>query len=205
MTDLLLYHAIPSRGTIVRWMLEEVGEPYEIKILNMEAGEHKQSEYLNVNPMGRVPALRHGDKVVTETAAICTYLADAFPGANLSVPVDSPLRADYYRWLFFGPVSAETALMWAALGDVKTDIDYKPFATVEDVAETLRGAVSGKDFIVGDHFTTADLIIGGTIFWGLELVPVLPKLPELVDYWSKIAERPAWKRTLEGNEKDKLV
>ena len=102
MADLVLYHAIPSRGFIVRWMLEELGEPYEIRLLSLEKEEHKQADYLAINPMGRVPALTHRGKVVTETAAICLYLADAFPEANLSVPMNSPLRADYLRWMFSG-------------------------------------------------------------------------------------------------------
>jgi glutathione S-transferase len=99
MTDLTLYHAVPSRGMIVRWMLEELGEPYTVNVLDLAAGDQKRPDYLAVNPMGRVPALRHRDTIVTETAAICLYLADAFPQAGLAVPVGSPLRGPYLRWL----------------------------------------------------------------------------------------------------------
>jgi glutathione S-transferase len=194
MTDLLLYHAVPSRSMTIHWLLEELGEPYEIELLNLEAEDHQRPEYLAINPMRRVPTLVHGDVVVTETAAICAYVADAFPDANLGVPVDSPLRGSYYRWLFFAPVSAEPAILWRALGEVKTEVDYRPFAEVEDVADTLRSAVAGREFVVGDQFTVADIRIGTTIMWGTRLMPVLPAHPELVEYWERLGQRPAWQR-----------
>src|ERR1700730_14326597 len=101
MSDLTLYHAAPSRSSIGRWMLEEVGEPYDIHLLSFKKAETRAADYLKVNPMGKVPALKHGDVVVTEAAAICTYLADAFPQAKLSVPVGDPRRGLYLKWLFF--------------------------------------------------------------------------------------------------------
>lgn len=203
MADLLLYHAVPSRSMTIHWLLEELGEPYEIKLLSLEAEEHKTPEYLAINPMGRVPTLVHDDQVVTETAAICAYLADAFPDANLGVPFDSPLRGSYYRWLFFAPVSAEPAILWRALGDVKTEVDYQPFATVGEIANTLRSAVAGKEFVVGDHFTVADIMIGTTIMWGTQLMPVLPPHPELVAYWERLERRPAWRRA--SNEDQRIM
>jgi glutathione S-transferase len=111
----MLYHAVPSRSITGHWMLEELGAPYEIEPLSIEAEDHKQPEYLAVNPMGRVPALRHGGIVVTETAAICAYLAEAFPEAGLNVPVGSADRGGYLRWLFFAPLQdvAEVLEYWA--------------------------------------------------------------------------------------------
>lgn len=203
MSDLTLYHAIPSRGFIVRWMLEELGEPYDITLLDLDAQDQKKADYLKINPMGRVPALRHGDKVITESAAICFYLAEAFPNANLSVPVGSPLRADYLRWMFFAPVTAEPAIMWQLLGDIQTPGDYRPFAPIDEVADTLKQTVSGREFIVGHSFTAADVIVGSTIWWGLELMPALPRHPELVSYWQGLEKRPAWQRASEGDERDK--
>src|ERR1700674_3374115 len=100
MADLTLYHAAPSRSSIVHWMLEEVGEPYDVELLSLKNGDNRKADYLKVNPMGKVPALRHGDVVVTEVAAICTYLADAFPGAKLNVPVGDARRGPYLKWLF---------------------------------------------------------------------------------------------------------
>lgn len=194
MADLLLYHAVPSRSMTIRWLLEELGEPYDIELLDLDRQDHKTPDYLAINPMGRVPTLVHGDLVITETAAICAWVADAFPQANLGVPVDSPLRGSYYRWLFFAPVSAEPAILWRTLGDIETEVDYQPFAGVEDVAGTLRTAVAGKEFVVGDHFTVADIMIGATIMWGTRMMPMLPAHPELVEYWERLEQRPAWQR-----------
>ncbi|MFL5000814.1 MAG: glutathione S-transferase N-terminal domain-containing protein, partial [Xanthobacteraceae bacterium] len=103
MAKLTLYHAAPSRSSIVHWMLEEVGEPYDLHLLSLKAGENRAPQYLAVNPMGKVPALRHGDVVITEAAAICTYLADAFPQRKLNIPIGDPRRGIYLKWLFFGP------------------------------------------------------------------------------------------------------
>src|SRR5215470_15804408 len=110
MPKLTFYHAAPSRSSIVHWMLEEVGEPYDIHPISFKKGENLRPEYLAVNPMGKVPALKHGDVVITEAAAICTYLADEFPQAKLNVPVGNPRRGTYLKWLFFGPSCIEPAI-----------------------------------------------------------------------------------------------
>src|SRR5918999_605168 len=110
MPKLTLYHAAPSRSSITHWMLEEVGESYDIHLLSLSRGEQRQPDYLAINPMGKVPALRHGDVVITEAAAICAYLADAFPRARLNIPVGDPRRGIYLKWLFFGPSCIEPAV-----------------------------------------------------------------------------------------------
>ena len=194
MTDLTLYHAIPSRSLTVHWMLEELKVPYDLHILDMNAEDHKKPEYLAINPMGRVPALRHGDKVMSETAAICTYLAEVFPDSGLQIPIDSPSRADYLKWMFFAPVTAEPSVLWRALELKAANPDYKPFADLDDVAATLQQALKGKEFIVGDKFTAADVMIGSTLFWGLNLMPVFPELPELTSYWERLGRREAWQK-----------
>ena len=203
MSDLTLYHAVPSRGFIARWMLEEVGEPFDIVLLDFAKDEQKASDYLKINPMGRVPALVHGDLVVTETAAICAYMAEAFPKADLSVPVGSAARADYLRWMFFGPVSAEPSVLWEVLGEVTTEVDYRPFAAIDDVTETLCGAVKGRKYIAGEKFSAADVVLGSTIWWGLDLMGVMPKRPELENYLRPLQERPAWQRAAAGDEADR--
>src|SRR5690606_26501375 len=109
--SILFYHNPMSRGRVVRWMLEEVGVPYEVKLIDLNKGEQKSPEYLAVNPMGKVPAIVHRGVVVTETPAICAYLADAFPAAKLAPPVDEPARGTYFRWMFFGAGCLEPALM----------------------------------------------------------------------------------------------
>jgi len=178
----------------VHWMLEEVGAPYELKLLSLEAREHKTPEYLAINPMGRVPTLVHGDIVVTETGAINAYLADAFPGANLAPPVDSPLRGEYYRWIFYSVATMEPSILWKGLGDQVKNIGYQPFADVDDIVETLRSATKGREFIVGDHFTAADIAIGGGLMWGMRMFKVIPELPEFVEYWSRLEQRAAWQK-----------
>ncbi len=176
MSDLELFYAVPSRGMVAHWMLEEIGVPYKRTVLSLEAEEHKTPGYLKINPMGRVPALVHDGVVVTETAAIVTYLADAFPEAGLAIPAESPLRGEYLRWIFFAVASAEPAILWASLGEVKTERDYLPYSDVDTVAQTIAGAVRGKTWVVGDRFTAADVMLGTTVMWGLNLMPVLPRL-----------------------------
>jgi len=111
------------------------------------------------------------------------------------VPVDSPFRADYLRWLFFAPVSAELAILWQALG-ATTPNDYLPFASGDDVAKTLCEAVRGKEYVIDDRFTAADVMLGSTIYWGLNLMPVLPRHSELVEYWARLSKRAAWQRAI---------
>src|SRR4051812_36766659 len=110
MPQLTLYHASPSRSSIALWMLEEIGEPYEVKVLDLAMGDQQKPDYLALNPMGKVPTLKHGDAVVSEVAAICAYLADAFPHAGLTVPVGDPRRGTYLKWLFYGPGVLEPAV-----------------------------------------------------------------------------------------------
>src|SRR5579885_1551595 len=111
MSDLTLYHATPSRSSVVLWMLEEVGAPYNLHRLNLQNGDQLKPDYLAINPMGKVPALEHKGTVITESAAICTYLADEFPQAKLAVPAGTPRRGIYLKWLFFGPGCMEPAMI----------------------------------------------------------------------------------------------
>ena len=161
MAELTLYHSAPSRSSVVLWMLEEIGEPYGIHLLSMKKGTDREPDYLAVNPMGKVPALRHGDVVITEVAAICTYLADAFPQAGLNIPLDHPQRGPYLKWLFFGPGVLECAVMDRAFprsGEAtRTALGYGDFDTTMNV---IADAVTpGRPFLVGDRFTAADVVI----------------------------------------------
>src|ERR1700760_4603506 len=163
MTKELVFYTNPmSRGRIVRWMLEEVGQPYRTEILDYESGL-KSAAYLAVNPMGKVPAIKHGDKVITEGAAICAYLADAFPEAGLAPPPAD--RADYYRWLFFAAGPIEAAFTARSLG-----FEPKPeqqrmagFGSLAHVVDALEGAVAGREFIAGGKFRAADGFVGSHI------------------------------------------
>ena len=193
MTDLTLYLALPSRGITVLWMLEELGQSYDMQVLDLSKREHKTPEFLAINPMGRVPVLRHGDQLISESVAICTYLAETFPDAGLSIPVGHPERGHYLQWILFGPGTLEPSIIWKATGDPSAE--YQPFPSIDDVASTLAGALRDREFLVADRFTTADVIVGSGVMWGTRMMPVLPKLPEIESYWRRLEARSAWQRT----------
>jgi glutathione S-transferase len=200
MAKLTLYHAAPSRSSVTRWMLEEIGEPYDIKLLSLSKGDNQKPDYLAVNPMGKVPALKHGDVVITESAAICAYLADEFPRAKLNVPIGDPRRGGYLKWLFFGPSCIEPAIMDRAFPRKeearRAALGYGDFDTVIDV---VAKAVSKGPYLVGDQFTAADVVIGSGLRWGM-MFKLLPERPEFTTYVGRLAQRPALQR---ADEKDK--
>ncbi len=201
MTKALTFYTNPmSRGRIVRWMLEEVGAPYETQVLQY-GPEMKSPDYLAINPLGKVPAIRHGDQVVTEGGAICAYLADAFPKAGLAPPAGR--RGDYYRWLFFAAGPVEAATTNKSLGvevpeDRRAMVGYVDISTIADV---LAAAVSKHDFLAGDDFSAADVYAGSHVAWGLQF-GTLEKRPEFDPYLKRITSREAYKR---ANEIDNLL
>ena len=201
MAKLTLYHAAPSRSSIVRWMLEEAGEPYEIQLLSLSKGENRAPDYLAVNPMGKVPALRHGDAVITEAAAICAYLADEFPRAKLSVPLGDARRGPYLKWLFFGPSCIEPAMMDRAFPRKeearRAALGYGDFDTVIKV---VADAVARGPYILGEQFTAADVVIGSTLRFGM-LFKLLPEQPEFTAYTGRLAQRPSLQRA-EAKDKE---
>ena len=190
MSNELVFYTNPmSRGRIVRWMLEEVGAPYRTEILDYETGL-KAASYLAINPMGKIPAIKHGDTVVTEGAAICAYLADAFPEAGLAPPLKE--RGDYYRWLFFAAGPIEAAVTAKSLG-----FEPKPeqqrmagFGSLAHVMDALETAVTGHDFIAGGRFSAADVYVGSQIGWGMQFGSI-EKRPAFEAYWAKLFNRPA--------------
>jgi glutathione S-transferase len=195
--ELVLYTNPMSRGRIARWMLEEVGQPYKVEVLDY-ASTMKAPVYLAVNPMGKVPALRHGDAVVTETAAICAYLADAFPQAKLAPPPADKLRAPYYRWLFFSAGPVEAAISNKALGFIVPPERERMigYGNIAQVMETLEAAVSRGNYLVGDSFTAADVYVGSAIGYGL-MFGTIEKRPAFEKYWQRISSRPAMARAKE--------
>jgi len=195
MTDELVLYTNPmSRGRIARWMMEEVGQPYRAEILGF-GPPMKSAQYKALNPMGKVPTLAHGDTVVTECAAICAYLADAFPQAGLAPEPTSRLRGPYYRWLFFTAGPVEAAVSNKAFGlEVPPDraraIGYGTYA---DVMEALEQAVSQGPYLLGDRFSAADVYVGAQILWGLQF-GTIEKRPTFEAYGARLAGRPAAKR-----------
>ena len=197
MADELVFYTNPqSRGRIVRWMLEEVGQPYKTEVIDY--GAMKSPAYLAVNPMGKVPALRHGDAVVTESGAICAYLADAFPAAKLAPPSGDRQRAPYYRWMFFaaGPVEAATsnkALNFVVPPGRERMIGY---GTYEQTINALEGAVSKGKYLLGDNFSAADVYVGSAVGFGM-MFGTMEKRPALEQYWQRVSARPACLRAKE--------
>ena len=180
-----------SRGRIARWMLEEVGVAYETVILDY-ASSMKADAYLSVNPMGKVPAIVHDGKVVTEGAAICAYLANAFPDSGLAPPPGNPLRAPYYRWMFFAAGPVEAAVTAKSLGllapaDKKGMVGYGSF---EETIDALERCIGPGPYICGDQFTAADVYVGSQIGWGM-MFGTIDKRPAFADYFGRISSRPA--------------
>ncbi len=199
--ELVLYTNPMSRGRIARWMLEEVGEPYNAVTLDF-AGSMKASDYLAINPMGKVPALRHGETIVTETAAICAYLADVFPESGLAPPPGSRLRGPYYRWLFFAAGPVEAANTNKALGVVvpterKGMVGY---GSQERTLAALEAALSRCEYIAGDRFTAADVYVGSHIGFGMGF-GAIDKRPAFERYWALVSARPAAIKAREIDDK----
>jgi len=192
MADEIVFYTNPmSRGRIARWMLEEIGQPYRTELLDFGT-TMKAPDYLNINPMGKVPAIRHGDAVVTEAAAICAYLADAFPGAGLAPPPGDRLRAPYYRWLFFAAGPLEAAVTNKALGFVLPEGRgaMAGYGNLADVLNALERLVSERDYVAGDNFTAADVYLGAQIGSGLRF-GTIEKRPAFEQYWARLGARPA--------------
>ena len=200
MPDSLTFYTNPmSRGRIVRWMLEEVGAPYETVVLDYGT-TMKGADYLAVNPMGKVPAIKHGDTVVTEAAAICAYLADAFPERGLAPPPGDRLRGPYYRWLFFaaGPVEAAVTAKSLGLLAPAEKAAMAGYGSFDAMIAALETAIEPGPYICGDRFTAADLYVGAQIGWGL-MFGTMPNTPGFQAYYDRLKKRPA---AIRANELD---
>jgi glutathione S-transferase len=191
MADLIFYTNPQSRGRIVRWMLEEIGQPYETEVVAYD--QMKSDGFLAVNPMGKVPAIRHHGRVVTECAAICAYLADAFSEAGLGPRDDE--KADYYRWLFYaaGPVEASIsnrAAGWEVPADEERMFGY---GNSDRVIAVLDELLSLRDYVCGDRFTAADVYLGSQIMFPMQF-KMLPEKDSFVGYRDRLTQRAAYQR-----------
>lgn len=202
MTDeIVFYHNPMSRGQIAHWALEEAGAPYRIELINLEKKEQKSPAFLKLNPMGKLPTIVHKGVVITEAAAICAYLADAFPAANLAPAVGDPRRGTYLRWLFFGA------------GCIEPTITDKAFPRKEeprasalawggpgDVLDTLEIALKPGPYLLGETFSAADVYVGAQLFWGMMMIKAIEPRPAFSAYVERIQTRPANKRVQEQNQ-----
>ena len=191
MADIIFYTNPQSRGRIVRWLLEEIGEPYETEVIPYD--QMKSDRYLAINPMGKVPAIKHRDHVITEGAAICAYLADVFPAAGLGPRADE--KADYYRWFFYasGPVEAAVsnqAVGWTPTPERERMFGYGNFDRVVSVLDEL---FSLRDYVCGDRFTAADIYLGSQIMFPMQF-GMLPERESYVRYRDRLQSREAYKR-----------
>jgi glutathione S-transferase len=192
MAELTFYTNPMSRGQIIRWMLEEVGAPYDAEILDY-ASSMKGDEYRAINPMMKVPAIVHHGRVVTECAAICAYLADVFPEAGLA-PREAE-KADYYRWFFFGAGPLEQAVTNKAAGFEPTEERQRMFGYGHyDLAvNTLADHLKSRNYVCGDRFTAVDVYVGSQVMWGTQF-GTLPKIDSFVAYADLLSQREAYKR-----------
>lgn len=200
MSDLILYTNPQSRGRIVHWMMEELGLPYETVWLDY-ATTMKAPEFRAINPMGKVPALRHGEVVVTETSAICAYLADRFPEQGLAPPDNDLARANYYRWLFFAAGPVEQAVTAHSMGwEVPEGKEVSVgFGTFEQTRDVLPLALEPGPYICGEQFTAADVYIGANIGWGI-LFGTIEMQPIYEEYLGNLHARPAYQRAEKIND-----
>jgi glutathione S-transferase len=199
MADTVVLYSHPmSRGRTVHWLLEELGAPYEYKLVDIEKGEQKAPEYLAINPMGKVPAIVHRGVVVTESAAICVYLADAFPRAGLAPQLDDPKRGTYLRWFFFGAGCFEPAVVDKMFARPALERSGAiGYGTYEATLAALETALRPGPFILGQTFSAVDVFVGSQLYWALMTKAIEPR-PVFQQYAERCAARPAMQRLMTG-------
>jgi glutathione S-transferase len=185
-----LYHSPNTRSSGTLLLLEELGAPYDLHVLDMKAGEQRRPEYLAINPMGKVPAIRHGDALVTEQVAIALYLADLFPEAGLAPPIGDPLRGPYLRWMVFYSSCFEPAVVDKAMKRDQAPLAMSSYGDYDTMLETLVAQLRKGPHILGERFSTADVLWGMALTW-TTMFKLVPELPEIMDYTKRMQARPA--------------
>jgi glutathione S-transferase len=198
---LTLYHSPQSRSIRPRWLLEEIGAPYEVKLIRLEAGDQKSPEYLKLNPNGTVPTLVDGDLVLWESAAICQYLADKFPEHGLAPAVGTPQRGTYYQWIHYAMSTLEPPAITIFLHTVRLpETDRVP--QLVDAARTelaaavtvVNDALAGREWMLGSQFTAADVMVGSTLWWAQLMGLIGEQHPNAQAYLARCVARPAMQR-----------
>jgi glutathione S-transferase len=194
------FHGPNSRSTGVLSLLEELGCEYDLHVLNLKKGEQRNPEYLAVNPMGKVPAIKHGEAVVTEQGAVYAYLADLFPEAGLAPPIGDPLRGPYLRWLVFYGSSFEPAIIDVAQKREPAPASTSPYGDYDTVLKTITGQLARGPYLFGERFTAADVLWGVALAWTTSF-KLVPELPAIQAYVEKVNSRPAIVRAREKDAK----
>lgn len=189
---LRLHHAAPSRSSTTLWMLEELGEPYDLNVIDTKTEQQLQPAYRAINPMGKVPALEHEGQVITEVGAICLYLADAFPKSGLAPAIGDPMRGPYVRWMFFQGNCFEPAIIDKAMQREPGLRAMSPYGEFDMTVDVVAKAIKGPWFL-GEKFTALDVYFGSAIRWTTQF-GLLPSRPEFQSYIARLVERPAAKR-----------
>jgi len=187
---IVLFHAPNTRSSGTLILLEELGAPYELRVLNMQAGEQRQPAFLAINPMGKVPAVLHGDVLITEQVAVYLYLADLFPGAGLTPPLGDKRRGPYLRWMAFYAGCFEPAVVDRAMKRDPAPAAMSPYGDFETVMATLNAQLSAGPFILGSDFSAADVLWGSALQW-TTMFGLVPESPEIKAYIQRITSRPA--------------
>lgn len=185
-----LYHSPNTRSSGTLTLLEELGALYELRVLNMKAGEQRQPAYLAVNPMGKVPALKHGDSLITEQVAIFLYLADLFPEAGLAPPIGDPLRGPYLRWMVFYAACFEPAVIDRSTQREPAPLPMSPYGDFDTMLKTLTDQLANGPYLLGERFSAADVLWGGALTW-TTMFKLVPELPVIVSYVQRATARPA--------------
>jgi glutathione S-transferase len=193
-----LFHAPNSRSGAARILLEELGVPYDVHVLNLKQNEQRAPDYLAINPMGKVPAIRHGDALVTEQPAIFIYLADLFPQAGLAPAPDDPLRGPYLRWLAFYGSSFEPAITDLAMKREPTPPMMCPYGDYDTMLATLTAQLRAGRYLLGERFSAADVLWGTALGWAT-MFKLVPELPEVMAYIDRVAARPAARRAAQAD------
>lgn len=191
-----LYWCPRSRSFSALWLMEEVGQPYERVLIDITTGAQKTSEFLAINPMGKVPALKDGDATVAEASAICAYVAERYPEAKLAPPVGDPRRAKYLQWLFFSPGCIEPAMI-EIFTKISVPTSTAAWGSAAQVFDVLDAALEKGPFLLGDMFTAADIMIGSGLNFATRLFKMVPARPSFDRYIDACSARPAFQRATE--------
>ena len=187
---LIFFHSPNTRSGGTRILLEELGAPYVLHALNMKAGEQRKPEYLAVNPMGKVPAILHGDALITEQGAVFIYLADQFPQAGLAPAIGDPMRGPYLRWMVYYGSSFEPALIDKAMKREPAPASTSPYGDYDTMLKTLTDQLGRGPYLLGERFSAADILWGTALTWTVAF-KLVPELPVIKAYMQRINARPA--------------